>query len=86
MSKLIQRITLSFPDGTKAEIDQDDPEEERKTLETLKGIMDSSGVRKSTESSILLSQLIEEYCAEKIKENSWEERTRWTSQGSVDAF
>ncbi len=76
MSKLIQKITLSFPDGTKAEIDQDDPEEERKTLETLKGIMDSPGVRKFTESSILLSQLIEQYCAEKIREKCWEERTQ----------
>ena len=86
MNGTFKNILYTSADGSQITIDHDDPEEERKTLETFKGMMGAPGVRKPTESSIQLSQLIKEYCAEKIRENSWEERTRSQNEAKFERF
>jgi len=58
-------------------IECDTPEEERRHLDTIKSLASKTqdGTPKEVFESILLSELIEEFCEEKVREGSWTEKT-----------
>ncbi len=82
-------ITCVAPNGTKIKVDTGDPDRDlQDAKELIKFIQESSG--KTTPSkpnpSKLLSEIIEEYCTEKLREGAWTPKTEQETRTIYSLF
>ncbi len=71
--------------GSELIIDHNDPEEERRTLEKAKSLLNDFQTKApSSKTTIKLSQLMNDYCEEKVQEGSWKQRTESQSRAKLN--
>jgi len=86
----LRLITCAFPGGPKIEVDTGDPDRDlQDAKELLKFIQQSTDNKARTDSKpspTLLSNIIEEYCAEKLREGTWTPKTEQETRTIYNLF